>query len=111
MPTYYASQGYDTALAIAAALKATSGNVRMPRRSAPRCSRRISSRCAAPSSSAPNQHPVQDWYSLQVEKGADGKPVLKTVGKVLSNHGDVYAKDCKLWQQGAGYSLRFPRRI
>jgi len=39
---------------------------------------------------------VQDWYALKVEKGADGAPILKTVGKVLSNHGDVYAKDCKL---------------
>jgi branched-chain amino acid transport system substrate-binding protein len=44
----------------------------------------------------PNQHPIQDWYSLKVEKGADGKLVLKTVGKVLSNHGDAYAAQCKL---------------
>ena len=44
----------------------------------------------------PNQHPVQDWYALKVEKGADGTPVLKTSGKVLSNHSDAYAKDCKL---------------
>ena len=43
-----------------------------------------------------NQHPVQNWYALKVEKGPDGGPVLKTVDKVLSDHGDVYAKDCKL---------------
>ena len=43
-----------------------------------------------------NQHPVQDWYSLKVDKAADGKLALKTVGKVLTNHSDVYAKDCKL---------------
>jgi hypothetical protein len=39
---------------------------------------------------------AQDWYALKVEKGADGVTALKTVGKVLSNHSDVYAAQCKL---------------
>ena len=54
LPTYYASQGYDTALAIGAALKAVErrcdGHRAVPHR---RCSRRTSSRCAASSSSGP----------------------------------------------------------
>ena len=44
----------------------------------------------------PNQHPVQDWYALKAEKGADGKMVLKTESKVLTAHGDSYAADCKM---------------
>ena len=43
-----------------------------------------------------NQHPVQDWYALTAEKGADGKMVLKTEKKVLTDHGDVYASECKM---------------
>ena len=44
----------------------------------------------------PNQHPVQDWYALKAEKGADGKMALKTDGKVLTAHSDSYAADCKM---------------
>jgi branched-chain amino acid transport system substrate-binding protein len=44
----------------------------------------------------PNQHPIQDWYSLQAVKGQDGKIVLKTVDKVLSGHADSYASQCKM---------------
>ena len=43
-----------------------------------------------------NQHPVQDWYAGRVEKDANGKPIIKTIGKIMSNQGDAYAKDCKI---------------
>jgi branched-chain amino acid transport system substrate-binding protein len=39
---------------------------------------------------------VQDWYALGVEKGADGVLKLVSKGKVMTNQGDFYAKDCKL---------------
>lgn len=95
VPTYYASQGYDTALAIASALKATGGKTDVPALRKALAKADFQSVRGA-FKFGPNQHPVQDWYALKVEKGADGAPVLKTEGKVLSNHGDVYAKDCKL---------------
>lgn len=95
-PTYYASQGYDAALAIASALKATGGKTDVPALRTAMAKADFQSVRGA-FKFGPNQHPVQDWYALKVEKGADGAPVLKTTGtKVLSNHGDVYAKDCKL---------------
>jgi branched-chain amino acid transport system substrate-binding protein len=94
-PTYYASQGYDAALAIASALKATDGKTDVPALRTALAKADFQSVRGA-FKFGPNQHPVQDWYALKVEKGADGAPVLKTTGKVLSNHGDVYAKDCKL---------------
>jgi len=95
VPTYYASQGYDTALAIASALKATGGKTDVPALRTALAKADFQSVRGA-FKFGKNQHPVQDWYALKVEKGADGAPILKTVGKVLSNHGDVYAKDCKL---------------
>ena len=95
-PTYYASQGYDAALAIASALKATGGKTDVPALRTALAKADFQSVRGA-FKFGPNQHPVQDWYALKVEKGADGTPMLKTTGtKVLSNHGDVYAKDCKL---------------
>lgn len=95
VPTYYASQGYDTALAIASALKATGSKTDVP------ALRKALAKADFQSvrgsfKFGPNQHPVQDWYSLKAQKGADGTPVLKTIDKVLTNHSDVYAKDCKL---------------
>lgn len=95
VPTYYASQSYDAALAIASALKATGGKVEIPAlRTALRKADFQSVRGAF--KFGPNQHPVQDWYALEVQKGPDGKPMLKTIGKVLSNHSDAYAAQCKL---------------
>ncbi|MFN3351275.1 hypothetical protein [Pseudorhodoplanes sp.] len=45
---------------------------------------------------AANQHPVQDWYALKAKKTPAGDFVLTTGAKVLSNHVDIYAKDCKM---------------
>jgi branched-chain amino acid transport system substrate-binding protein len=96
LPTFYASQGYDTALAIGAGLKGVKGDIsntdafRASMIKADFQSVRGSFKFGS------NQHPIQDWYALKVEKDASGKPIIKTLGKVMSNHGDAYAKDCKL---------------
>lgn len=96
MPTYYAAQSYDTALAIAAALKATGGN--MDDADAFRDAMRKADfeSVRGKFKFGPNQHPIQDWYHLKVEKGEDGKPVIKTVGEVFKDHGDAYADQCKM---------------
>jgi len=94
--TYYASQGYDTALAIGAALKGAGGKLddipafRKAMLKADFASTRGSFKFG------PNQHPIQDWWALKVEKGGDGKLSLVTKRKILSDYGDAYAKDCKL---------------
>jgi branched-chain amino acid transport system substrate-binding protein len=96
MPTYYASQGYDTALAIGAALKATNGSLddadafRNAMRKADFESVRGKFKFG------PNQHPIEDWYALKVVKGDDGKPAIKTVGEVFKDHGDAYSDQCKM---------------
>jgi len=95
VPTSYAAQAYDTAKLIGAALKSTGGKLDD-----------AAFRTAMLKADVPltrgafkfgnNQHPIQDWYQIKATKGADGKVGLVTVGKVLENHADVYAKDCKL---------------
>jgi branched-chain amino acid transport system substrate-binding protein len=95
-PTYYASQGYDTALAVGAALKGVGGKLddMAAFRAAMLKADFKSTRGAFKFGT--NQHPVQDWWALKVERGADGTLGLVTKSKVLSDHGDAYAKDCKL---------------
>jgi len=96
MPTYYASQGYDTALAIAAALKATGGKVDDVNAFSAAMRKADFKSVRGNFKFGPNQHPVHDWYSLRVERGADGNLAIVTKGKVLESHGDFYAKDCKI---------------
>jgi branched-chain amino acid transport system substrate-binding protein len=96
VPTYYAQQGYDTALAIGAALKGTGGKVDNTDAFRTEMLKANFASTRGNFKFGPNQHPVQDWFSIKVEKAADGTLALKTVGKILSDHGDAYAKDCKL---------------
>jgi branched-chain amino acid transport system substrate-binding protein len=94
-PTYYASQSYDTALAIAAALQQTKGDIkpevfRTAMLKADFASVRGAFKFGA------NQHPVQDWYALKAGKSASGEMQIVTQRKVLTAHGDNYSAQCKL---------------
>ncbi|QOF72122.1 ABC transporter substrate-binding protein [Aminobacter sp. SR38] len=94
--TYYASQGYDAALAYASALKATGGSLDDADAFRDALRKADFESVRGKFAFGPNQHPVQNWYALKVEKGDDGKPMLKTVGEVLKDHGDAYAAECKM---------------
>ena len=94
--TYYASQGYDTALAIGAALKGAGGKVDDTEAFRTAMLKADFKSVRGNFKFGRNQHPVQDWYALRVEKDEAGNPVIRTKGKILSDHGDFYAKDCKL---------------
>ena len=96
LPTCYASQGYDTALAIGAALFETKGQLRdtelFRRAMLPATFQSVRGRFRF----GPNQHPIQDWWALRVEKGKDGTPALVTRGRVFQDHGDAYAAECRM---------------
>jgi branched-chain amino acid transport system substrate-binding protein len=96
MPTYYASQGYDTALAIGAALKATNGSLDDADAFRDAMRKADFESVRGKFKFGPNQHPIEDWYALKVVKGDDGKPAIKTVGKVFEDHGDAYSGECKM---------------
>ncbi len=96
VPTYYASQGYDTARAIGAALRATGGKVDDTKAFSAAMRKADFQSVRGNFKFGSNQHPVHDWYSLRVERGADGNLAIVTKGKVLESHSDIYAKDCKI---------------
>ncbi|WP_237213526.1 ABC transporter substrate-binding protein [Falsiroseomonas oryziterrae] len=94
VPTYYAQQGYDTALAIGAALRQTRGSID------PAAFRTAMLRADFESTRGrfrfgPNQHPVQDWFHIRAER-VGGNLALVTKGRVLENHGDAYAGQCRI---------------
>ncbi len=93
--TYYAAQGYDAALLFGVGLEKSSGPDDLAGFRKALLTSDIPS-VRGEFKFGPNQHPIQDWYALTAEKGADGKIVLKTEKKVLVGHSDVYAKDCKM---------------
>src|ERR1700742_1110345 len=94
--TYYASQGYDTALAIGAALKGTGGKVDDTDAFRTAMLKADFKSVRGDFKFGPNQHPVQDWYALKVEKGSDGTLHLNTKRKIMSAYGDSFAHECKL---------------
>ena len=94
VPSVYAGQGWDTAQALAAALKVVGSDD--VNRLAAELRKADFKSIRGPFKFGPNQHPVQDWYHVQPVKNADGTFSLKTVGKILTDHGDAFAKDCKL---------------
>jgi branched-chain amino acid transport system substrate-binding protein len=96
LPTTYASQGYDTALLLDAAVRRAKGKIedREAFRQAIRAGDFRSVR--GPFKFNTNQYPIQNYYLEVVGKGTDGKIVNKTMGTVFTNHGDAYAKDCKM---------------
>ena len=96
LPTYYAEQSYDSALAIAAALKGSGGEVKDTEKFR---NAMLPANFQSPRGKfkfGQNQHPVQDWFGLVVERGDDGKLVLRTKDVVLTDYGDAYAAQCKL---------------
>ena len=95
LPTYYAGQGYDTALAIGAALKGSGGDVKDTEKFRKAMVKADFQAVRGNFKFGPNQHPIQDWYATKVEKDKDGKIVIKTGAKIMSDQGDVFAKDCK----------------
>ena len=92
--TYYAQQSYDTGLLIASALAKADPEDADAFRTALRAADFKSTR--GNFAFGPNQHPVQDWYAVEVVKGADGKPTTVSKEKIIENYGDIYAADCKM---------------
>ena len=94
-PSLYASQGFDTALLIDSAIRAVDGDMSKQDdfRKALEAAKFQSVR--GPFKFGPNHHPIQDIYVREVYKDGDNI-TNRIVGKVFTNHGDVYAADCKM---------------
>lgn len=96
LPTFYAAQAYDTAHLIGSALRAANGDdskidaMRAELRKADIRSVRGAFKFG------PNQYPVEDWYLMTVDRGADGKLQIVTKSPVVRGQGDPFSAQCKL---------------
>lgn len=94
-PTVYAAHGYDTARLIASALAASGNNPDAP------AFRTALAKADFPTVRghfrfASNHGPVQDWYHVSVEPGADGRPALTVKEKFMADAGGYLAEQCKM---------------
>ena len=96
IPSLYASQGYDAALLIDAAVKAVDGNIEDGEafRAALTAANFESVRGGFQFNR--NNFPVQDFYLRQVTKDDQGRLTNTLIGTVFTNHGDAYADECSM---------------
>jgi branched-chain amino acid transport system substrate-binding protein len=96
LPSLYASQGYDAAMLIDAAVHETKGRlddkdaVRKALRKADFKSVRGAMRFNT------NHYPVQNYYLRVIGKDAEGRITNKTLGTIFTNHADAYVGQCRM---------------
>ena len=96
LPTLYASQGWDAAQLIDAAVRDAKGKLddKAAVRKALAAAKFESVRGSF--KFGPNQFPVQDYYLRVITKDAKGRVTNRTIGTVFKAHGDAYAAQCKM---------------
>ncbi len=97
VPTLYASQGYDAALLINAAVRDTKGKLEDQEavRKALKAARFESVRGAFKFNN--NQYPIQNYYVRAVGSDGKGGLVNKSFNEpILKDHGDAYAQSCPM---------------
>jgi branched-chain amino acid transport system substrate-binding protein len=94
VPGTYAMQGYDTAMLINSAVKATNGDLSNKEAVAAALKKADFTSLRGGFKFNTNGYPIQDFYLTKVAKRPDGKFQTEIVQKVFENYGDRYAKDC-----------------
>jgi branched-chain amino acid transport system substrate-binding protein len=96
LPSLYASQGYDAALLIDAAVRDVKGNLddKGALRKALEAKRFKSLRGEFKFNS--NHYPGQNYYLRVIGKDAQGRVTNKTMGTIFTNHADAYVAQCKM---------------
>lgn len=96
LPTLYASQGYDAARLIDAAVRDAKGKLddKAAVRKALAAAKFDSVRGSF--KFGPNQFPIQDYHLRVITKDAKGRVTNRTLGTVFKAHADAYAAQCKM---------------
>jgi len=96
LPTLYASQGYDAARLMDAAVRDVKGNLsdKAALRKAIAAAKFDSVRGAFKFNT--NGYPIQDYYLRVITKDAQGRVTNRTLGTVFKDHADAYVGECKM---------------
>nr|MBL8456663.1 ABC transporter substrate-binding protein [Zoogloeaceae bacterium] len=96
LPTLYASQGFDAAMLIDAAVRQVGGAIEDKN-----ALRQALLTVTAPTTRGAyrfgnNHYPIQNYYLREVAEQADGSISNRFVSQVMEDHQDAYAQDCKM---------------
>ena len=96
LPSLYASQGYDAAGLMDAAVRDVQGKVedKAALRKALEAKRFKSVRGDFRFNS--NHYPVQNYYLRVIGKDASGRVTNKSMGTIFTNHPDAYVGQCRM---------------
>ncbi|MBK9446974.1 MAG: ABC transporter substrate-binding protein [Betaproteobacteria bacterium] len=96
LPSLYASQGYDAAMLIDAAVRDVKGKLddKEALRKALEAKRFKSVRGDFKFNN--NHYPVQNYVLRVISKDVQGRVTNKTMSTIFSNHADAYANQCKM---------------
>jgi branched-chain amino acid transport system substrate-binding protein len=96
IPSLYASQGYDAAMLMDAAVRDTKGKLedKAAVRKALEAAKFASVRGKFKFNS--NHYPVQDYYLRLVRKDPQGRITNKLMGTIFTDHADAYVGECKM---------------
>lgn len=96
IPSLYASQGYDAAMLMDAAVRDVKGNLadKAAVRKALEAAKFASVRGKFKFNS--NHYPVQDYYLRLVHKDAKGRITNQLMSKIFTDHADAYVGECKM---------------
>ncbi|MEW6514898.1 MAG: ABC transporter substrate-binding protein [Pseudomonadota bacterium] len=96
IPSLYASQGYDAAMLMDAAVRDTKGKLddKVAVRKALEAAKFASVRGKFKFNS--NHYPVQDYFLRVVRKDEKGRITNKLMGTIFTDHADAYVGECKM---------------
>jgi branched-chain amino acid transport system substrate-binding protein len=96
IPSLYASQGYDAAMLMDAAVRDTKGKLddKAAVRKALEAAKFASVRGKFKFNS--NHYPVQDYFLRVVRKDPQGRITNKLMGTIFTDHADAYVGECKM---------------
>jgi branched-chain amino acid transport system substrate-binding protein len=96
LPSLYASQGYDAALLMNAAVRDVKGKVEDKAAVLKALKAAKFDSVRGPFRFNRNQYPVQDYYLRVITKDGQGRVTNRMLGKIFSDHQDAYVGSCKM---------------
>ena len=96
LPSLYASQGYDAALLIDAAVRDVKGNLADKAAVRKALERAGFKSVRGTMKFNANHYPVQNYYLRVISRDAQGRIGNKTMGTIFENHADAYVAQCRM---------------
>lgn len=96
LPSLYASQGYDAAMLMDSAVRGVKGKIEDKEALGKALKAANFKSVRGPFKFNNNNYPVQDYYARVIGTDKQGRITNRTLGTILTNHGDAYAASCKM---------------